>query len=161
VDVLDGDGDLVYPLATQLADVPRARAELAPSTSARLAPALFAESFALWTDLEAYESEQAAAEDPRFAAESLIPTGLFAPEEPRRRFLRRRSARPPEAQVLMTGVVEAVELRRNALAGRPFVWLAVRTFGATYEVVASADAEHPARGNVIQGGYWVVSTLPD
>lgn len=100
-------------------------------------------------DLEVYASEQAyldgQASELKFAAESLIPSGMFVDE-----------GAPPAPLAMISGRVLAAERRMNP-AGGPFWWMQVRTLGGEIDVVAETavvDAE-PVPGGVVSGSFYL------
>jgi hypothetical protein len=171
LEVVDDAGELVYPLAVELERHAPARDPSVAGRQLQLPITAFAETIETWPSEDAYEAahpgrmlgDEAAAGDPALAAQSLIPTGLFV-DQPKRPFWRRKAADPvPTAHALITGVVRALEARKNSFTGRDFMWLALETYGASYDVVvAPADASDAlSEGAVVQGSFWFVAALPD
>lgn len=166
VEVVDDEGELAYPLAVELERLAPARDAGAAGRRTMLPITAFAETIEAWPDEDSYhaahpsagtQDERAA---PSLAAQSLIPTGLFV-EEPKARFGRHGGPEPvPTAHALMTGLVRAVERRRNSVTERDFTWLEVETYGASYDVVAVADVgAGAAAGAVVQGTFWLIASL--
>ena len=107
--------------------------------------------------LEAYASDEAyyAAQhrEPKFAAESFIPSGLFT--------LGGEAMTPPQALAILTGHVLDTALLTNPATGATFHWAWVRTLGG--EVDVAADPEVPTGslvpGGVISGSFWLSGRL--
>src|SRR6185295_14057521 len=142
VEVL-GDGDaMVYPLALQVVDIGATRDRIPMKSPVTMKIAAFAEEIAVWADDAAYGASQA--KEPKFSSESLIPSGLFGPA--------------PHPHAMLTGHVVAASMKRHEA---PFIHMAVRTFGGTYDVLAPVDLlpRPPAPGSVIQGSFWMVGRV--
>jgi hypothetical protein len=106
--------------------------------------------------LELYASEaELRATGSMMAAESLIPSGLFFPGGDERR--------PPAAEAIFHGTVEAAETRRNTYGDREFWWARVKTWGGRLEVVAdpSLAPRAPAPGDILGGSFWMSARFPD
>jgi hypothetical protein len=89
----------------------------------------------------------------------VIPSGLFAVGDAGESESFRVSPR-----MLMSGVVTHADLRRNTLFGGTFARLAVRSLGATFQVVVdirdlptSGDSQPvpPAVGSIVSGQFWL------
>ena len=155
VDVLDAEREMLYPLAVCLDDLALTAPMLPTGGDATLELVALAETLDVFPDEVAYR-----ASGTPMAVESLIPSGLFAPAQ----------VQPPDFQVsarmLMTGVVRAAELRRNALFDHPFAWLGVGSYGAEFVVCAAASdlggAETPrlpAVGSIVSGQFFLTGRL--
>ncbi|MGZ8753272.1 MAG: hypothetical protein ACXW1S_09860 [Acidimicrobiia bacterium] len=148
VEVVDGD-EMAYPLGIELDDI-----HLGPlpvgDELVSIAITAFAEAIEVWSDVDAY-SQSSGSEVGRLAARSLIPSGLFGPE----------GDRPMRAEAIITGVVTDGERKTNGQATRPFDWCRVETYGATIDVVSEARSEPFARGQVVQGTFWLVGRRLD
>jgi hypothetical protein len=146
VEVLDSNGQMVYPLPLQIDDIGMTRNRIRFKEPAELRIAAFAEELQLWPDEQAFEASQKGAE-PRFASRSLIPSGLFGPA--------------PNPHALITGAVRSAEARTNEVSGAGFMALVVDTFGGTYDVVATAEQTQgvPRSGAIVQGNFWLVGRI--
>lgn len=156
-DVLDEEGEMVYPLAVELEEID-AVMESPPSGERRtLRVTAFADSIATWPSEEAYH--EAVSDEAPLAARSLIPVGFFTP--PARRGLFRLRAEPvPEAHALLTGIVASYGERRNEATGHSFFSAELDTFGGRYDaVVAAEEAEGLAVGGVAQLECWLIGAL--
>jgi hypothetical protein len=143
VEVLDGD-TMAYPLGVELDDIHLG--SLQPEGAViDLTIAAFAESSRRWPDVATYES---AAPSPRFAAQSLIPSGLFSAGEVKR---------PPRPEAIVTGLVTKSERRANTLTGGQFDWVLLETYGGIYDMLLPAIGQPYAPGQVIQGTFWLVA----
>jgi hypothetical protein len=109
--------------------------------------AAFAQEIAAFETVAAYEASQTG--DPKYASQSFVPSGLFAPAgDP---------TMPPQARAIFTGHVLAAEKKINVLTGHAFYWALVETFGGTYDAVIDATllSSVPAVGGVIAGSFWL------
>ena len=144
VEVLEGD-EMVYPLAFELDDVHRG--PLTARDGHDVSITAFAEQIETWADEEAFGASQDARR-PRFAARSLVPSGLFnVGDDPR----------PLRAEALITGIVRLGERKTNAWTGAAFDWCELETLAATLDVVAASQPAPFATGQVIQGTFWLVA----
>jgi hypothetical protein len=162
VEVLDGD-EMLYPLATQLENVDEALERSFDGSKVDVMLTVFGEEVEVWPDEGAYA--EAPGEEPHLAPQSLIPSGLFVPpSEERRGLFRRRAPEPaPQAQAIITGIVETAETLRNETSRSEFVHARLSTYRAILDVVLSPsdvpDGVEP--GNVVQGSFWVMGRLLD
>ncbi len=110
----------------------------------------FAHSIEVWADEASYLAGQGS--EPRFASQSLIPSGLFTPEG---------ESQPPAPNAILTGHVVSAEMRTNEATGALFQHAVVETYGGRYDVLVSAtDLENPLKpGNVLQGSFWLVGQV--
>lgn len=140
------DSELAYPLAVELDDVHLG--VVAAGSAGPMSVVAFAEDVSAWPDRAAYEATGS-----MFAAQSLIPSGLFTPSGV--------PDRPVRAEAIMTGVVSDAAVRVNSFTGLSFQWAVVETFGGSYDVVAPAVAGEGAgwsAGTVVQGTFWLVAS---
>jgi hypothetical protein len=146
VEVLNDD-QMVYPLALQVVDLGLTRARIPMKVPVTMKIAAFADELQVWPNDEAFNRAQA--KEPKFAAESLIPSGLFGPA--------------PHPHAMITGHVAASGLRRNGATEGSFVQMAVTTFGGRFDVLAPVDLlpAPPAVGSVVQGSFWMVGQVID
>jgi hypothetical protein len=145
VGVLGDDETMVYPLALQVDDLAVSRDRIVLDRVLTIRIAAFAEAISVWPNDDAYLTGQGGGV--KMAAESLIPTGLFGSQA--------------QARMTLAGHVRAAERRVNEATGSPFFWLAVQTYGGTYDVVvAAADLDAvPPDGAVVQASCWMVGRL--
>jgi hypothetical protein len=157
VDVLDEDGEMVYPLAVELEEID-AVMEAPPSDERRaLRVTAFADSIETRSSDDAY-NEAVSDDEAPVAAQSLVPVGFFT--EPARRGLFGRVESIPEARALLTGIVGSVAERRNEATGHRFFWAEIDTFGGRYDVVIAAEeGEGLAAGAVVQLDSWLIGAL--
>lgn len=109
--------------------------------------AAFAHEIELYESDEAYDSSQEG--EPKFAAESFVPSGLFSPNG--------ESAEPPAALAIFTGhILEAEELM-NSMTKLSFWWAKVRTLGGVFDVVADPGivVSPFVVGGVLSGSFWL------
>lgn len=111
--------------------------------------AAFAHDLRLFESLEDYEAAMAH-DDGALQSQAYVPCGLLHPE---------RGAPPTLA--LVAGHVRRAELRTNALSGRPFYWMSVRSRAGVLDVVAHPELvrQEPRFGGVVLGSFWVSGRL--
>jgi hypothetical protein len=109
--------------------------------------AAFAHGLAAFESDDAYEA--AHTEEPKFAAESFIPSGLFTPEG--------EATKPPQAYAIMTGYVIETAMRINPVAKAEFCWTRIRTYGGEFDVVADPTIVTGSivKGGIVQGTFWL------
>ncbi len=144
-DLLDEGGEVLYPVPLQLEDVWHFFEDEPNGKPAAASLAAFAEEIEVWPDEHAYRATRT--EDAPLEPQTLLAVGL--------------SDAPPQARVVMSGVVERVEDRRNGLTDLPFRWAKVATYGGVYDAVFAVDDRAPelAPGSVVQGFFWLVGRL--
>ncbi|MBH5329454.1 hypothetical protein H9Q10_07215 [Eikenella sp. S3360] len=100
---------------------------------------------------EAYEAMQESQPEGeiQYAANSIIPTGLFVSEND--------PDAGPQPTAFFNGTVTAAETRTNQLSGQKFYWCRLATYCMEIEAVFPLEMlEHaPAAGNLISGHYWL------
>jgi hypothetical protein len=113
--------------------------------------AAFAHELSVFESEEAYYASQS--EEPKFAAESFIPSGLFTPEM--------EDVEPPQAHAILTGRVLNTALRINPVTKSGFLWAKVQTFGGVFDVVADPLIVNGAvvEGGIIHGSFWLSGRL--
>lgn len=109
-------------------------------------------------ELEAYDTPEdfdkaQDGETPKFAAESFIPSGLFAFGE--------KEPGPPEALAVLSGRILDAESFTNPLTTQPFQWARVRTLGGKLDVVMDpALLKTPLKKDgVLHGSFWLSGRL--
>ncbi|HUS17763.1 MAG TPA: hypothetical protein VM536_22435 [Chloroflexia bacterium] len=109
--------------------------------------AAFAQELRVFADDAAYDAEPR--DGLRMAAESLIPSGLFAFDE--------EDPAEPRPVALLGGHVLAAEQRVNPATRQPFWWAHVRTFGGEVDIVADPDLVNAPMeaGGIVQGEFWL------
>jgi hypothetical protein len=152
LDIVDAQGELFYPLATQLDDLLLTRERVGAGAMLELGVCAFAHGLEVWADEAAFTAAQAD-EEVRFAAESLIPSGLFSPEG--------EEPGPETAEAIITGRVLEAGLRENLATGETFQHAIVQTLGGHYDVLASPrELAAPLEpGNILQGEFWLVGRV--
>lgn len=159
VDVLDEQGELVYPLAVELEEVDAVRDAVPAGERRTLRVTAFADSIEVWPDEQAYVDANAD-EEVSYAAQSLIPVGFFGDPPKRGLFRRRAVEEAPEALALLTGIVASVEERRNEVSGTGFLWAEIDTFGGCYDAVVAVDeSEGFVEGAVVRLEAWLIGSL--
>ena len=148
VDVIDGDGGVLHPMAVMVDDLALTRPRLPIGQRAILACTAFAEALETFDDAASFAAWQQ--DHPvRHAAESAVPSGLLAGD----------GHETPE--VLVSGTVLAAELRVNQATGSPFHRLSVRTLTGVLDVVAPVEAlaAPPPPGAIVHGTMWMVGRI--
>lgn len=137
----EADGD--YPFVFDCANF-RQVSDVALPAEGFVQIAAFAHEITRYESAEAYDRAQT--DEPKLAALSFIPAGLFAP-----------APQPPMAHAMFAGEVLRAERKMNEAGGGAFLWLAVRTYGGTFDVVADPELlpRVPAAGNVVTGSFWL------
>jgi hypothetical protein len=148
VEVLEA-GEMVYPLGVELDDTHLGPLS-GPTHVKTLSVTAFGESIRMWADVAAYKAADEPGE-PRLAAQSLIPSGLFGPGS---------TTGPVRAQAIITGIVTEAERKTNGYSGDHFDWCKIDTVAAALDVVLEAQAQPPRIGQVIQGTFWLVAHRP-
>jgi hypothetical protein len=154
------DLSTLYPLAVHLPDFgfTREAVEL-PGLVAVMQVAAFAPEVHCYASDEAFRTEGGKAAV--MATESVIPTGTFSPgsdDTPA------RANEEPSPMALIIGHIETAELRHNPMTGKPFWWMAVRTYGGWVDMVVAADRIHgdPVPNGVVVGHCWLSGVIsPD
>lgn len=113
--------------------------------------AAFAHELSAFDSEEAYNASQS--EGPKFAAESFIPSGLFAPGM--------ESVEPPQAHAILSGQVVDTAMRINPITKSEFLWAKVQTFGGVFDVVADPLIVNGTVvvGGIIHGSFWLSGRL--
>ncbi|HEU0013325.1 MAG TPA: hypothetical protein VFQ45_06550 [Longimicrobium sp.] len=128
------------------------------SLPARLPVQLAAIAYGLtaFPDEEAYYAAQET--EPKFAAESFIPSGMFNFADDA------GTLATPEPRALFSGTVLDTEWRTNPLTGLPFCRMRVRTLGGEVDVAAdpeTVDGEIVV-GGIVRGEFWMTGRInPD
>ncbi len=110
-------------------------------------------------DFKIYENEkdyyEAQENEPKYAAKSFIPSGLFTPDE------NATAVEPPRPIGIFTGEVKEFELKTNELTGENFYWLLVETSGGEVDVVADPKliTSKPQIGGIVYGQFWLSGRL--
>lgn len=156
VELLDEGGEELLPLAVAIEDL--GALDRVPEGEGRLEVVALGEQITLYADEAAYRSSGTP-----MAVASLIPSGLFAPGvvQPDR-------GEPSQVapRILMSGTVEAAELRRHSLFDLPFVVCRVASYGAEWtacldpaDLGGAADPHVPEVGSIISGQFYVSGRL--
>lgn len=108
--------------------------------------------------LELYESEedynQHQTDEPKLAAQSFIPSGLFHVGS-------ENGPGSPQATGVFAGIIKASEKRKNDLTGEAFYWLLVDTLGGEVDVVGDLRyfEKEPRVGGIAFGQFWLSGQL--
>lgn len=140
-----------YPFVFDVPDFGNTEKVSLPST-VDLQISAFAHELRIFDSLEEYEGSQT--EEVKYAAESLIPIGLFMADP--------NSQEPPPALVVFTGQVTASEKMINSLSGAPYYWALVKTLGGSFDVVIDPELcdSAPQSGNIVSGEFWLCGRVP-
>ncbi len=155
LELLDGvEGEMVCPVAVELED----RAVLAHSggriETGSLVLAALAEEVTVHADAEAYSASQDG-DEPKFAEDFFIPSGVFSPTEPSPDWT-------PSAHALFAGEVIEADTPVNTVSGKAFHRIRVRTIAAIEldVAIAATDLEQPpVRGNIVSGTFFLTGSL--
>lgn len=109
--------------------------------------AAFAFELGAFANEEEYMASQTG--ELKYAAESLLPTGLFAEDG--------GASKEPKPEALLSGRVLETEVRINPATGNPFRWARVRTWGGELDVVAepSLIEGEVVEGGIVRGAFWL------
>jgi hypothetical protein len=142
----DEDGVGVYPLVFDAVDFLALSGRKLPAVwRARLAG--FADQVRAFPSAEDYEAGQTS--EPRFAAQSFIPVGMFAVAA-----TELESPAVPSSTALLTGRVAEHRLLTNEITGQRFHWVFVESLETAYDIVADPGV---IDGTVVKGGTVEVS----
>lgn len=102
-----------------------------------------------------YDSQ--GADEPKFAAKSFIPSGLFNFDASGAE----TSPPPPLPIGVFTGEIKEFELKTNKLTGAQFYWFLVDTLGGETDVVADPRlvTTEPQIGGYLTGQFWISGRL--
>lgn len=104
----------------------------------------FARTLQAFADVDAYEASKGATENALVAPQAFIPTGLFPPG-----MGNGEGGGGPSTAALLTGRVLEHRLLTNLTTGRPFHWLLVESYAATFDVLADPEI---VAGEIVEGG---------
>lgn len=108
-------------------------------------------------DFKIYETEndyyQSQESEPKFAAQSFVPGGLFASDGEENAQLRPIG--------MFAGEIKDFELKTNSISKTNFYWFLVETLGGEVDVVADPKlfTTEPKIGGVISGQFWLSGRL--
>ncbi|MBS2966321.1 hypothetical protein KGA66_24965 [Actinocrinis puniceicyclus] len=154
LELLDGHGEPICPLAVELEDRSVLSARGGRLESGALTLAALAEQIDVHADEDAYYAAQ---QDGRakFAADFLIPSGLFPPG-------RTSDGWTPAARAMFAGRVLQAQTKTNTRTGGAFHHLKVRTIAAIELDVAVSGGgfDHPpASGSIVSGTFFMTGRL--
>ncbi|GEN11708.1 hypothetical protein SAMN05443572_11570 [Myxococcus fulvus] len=154
-EVMDAEGNVLYPFATQLDDIALVRERIQTGAELRLAPCAFAESLESWPDEAAYEAS-------RKPGKALLGSRFFVPN-PAALLARPQDTPPPPAEprAHFTGHVKSADVLTNSVTGHSFQHALVQTYGGTFDVLAAVDEATPLLrpGNIVRGTFWLVARV--
>lgn len=144
------DGD--YPFIMDIPDI-AAFPESTIGTVQTVKVCAFAQSAECFADQAAYEASQPD-EEPKWAEQCFIPSGMFTDDAERPR---------PPAIALFAGFVRRAEKRVNSITGSPFYYCEIDTYGGTWSAVYPIETfeRTPEVGSIIYGEYWITGRLAD
>lgn len=108
-------------------------------------------------DFQIYESEQnyydSQESEIKFAAQSFVPGGLFAPEG--------EEDFQPRPVGMLAGEIKEFELKTNQITKAKFYWFLVETLGGEVDVVADPKliTIEPNTGGIVNGQFWLSGRL--
>ena len=139
-----------YPARIDIPDYCTIADCLRPDQVVTMQIAAFAHHLDIFADEAAFDAAQE--EEPNFASEFFIPSGLFSPHD---EGSPEAEAFVMRAEAIMAGTVLKSEVRTNSMTGEKFYALSVQTYGATYDVVATTEFGPITEGNIVQGNFWL------
>ena len=144
------DGD--YPFIMDIPDL-AAFPESTIGTVQTVKVCAFAQSAECFADQAAYEASQPD-EEPKWAEQCFIPSGMFTDNAERPR---------PLAIALFAGFVRRAEKRVNSFTGSPFYYCEIDTYGGIWSAVYPIETFEctPEIGSIIYGEYWITGRLAD
>ena len=144
------DGD--YPFIMDIPDI-AAFPESTIGTVQMVKVCAFAQSAECFADQAAYEASQPD-EEPKWAEQCFIPSGMFTDNAERPR---------PLAIALFGGFVRRAEKRVNSFTGSPFYYCEIDTYGGIWSAVYPIETFEctPEIGSIIYGEYWITGRLAD
>lgn len=109
--------------------------------------------FKIFNDEQSYDDDQK--DEPKFAAKSFVPSGLFLPDD------EATAIEPPRPVGILTGEIKEYELKTNELSDEKFYWFLVETLGGETDVVADAKLikSEPKIGGIISGQFWLTGKI--
>ena len=133
-----------YPIRIDVPDFELAAESLELPAIVDVQIAAFAHTLRCHDDEKAFDAAQG--KGAKMAPESLIPTGLFAPENA-----------PHRAEAAAVGRVLAFERLVNPESHRAFFHVHVRTYGGELDVVADPEVMEgtPKVGGIVEGTFWL------
>ncbi len=139
-----------YPFVFDCPDY-RLYGEIAFPTVAQASIAAFAHELSFFRSIEEFNASQS--EQPGFASQSFIPSGLFSPDG--------ESHDPPRSEALLTGHVRAAAKRTNPATGKQYLSAEVESYGGAFHVVSDPElvSEPLVPGGVVQGSFWLCGRL--
>lgn len=111
----------------------------------------FAYDIAVFDDeAEFYDSQT---EEPSFAVESFIPSGLFVDEDAK--------DSQATATAFFAGKILISEIKTNPLTGLNFYWAKVKTLGCELDILIDPATcpELPAAGKIVSGSFWLCGSF--
>jgi hypothetical protein len=141
-------GDNEIPVAVTIDDLALSASVFEPGREVKLTVGALAEQISVFADEAAYR-----ASGTPMAVESLIPSGLFAPD------VLGGAGHRPSSRMLMSGIVSRSERREHRLLGHPFVVASIRSMGDDWAVAIDPDdlgaGGAPPVGAIVSGSFWL------
>lgn len=109
--------------------------------------------FKIFADEQSYYDNQS--DEPKFAAKSFVPSGLFLPDSDA------TAIDPPRPVGMFAGVIKEFELKINQISGEKFYWFLVETLGGEADVVADPKliTIEPKTGGIVSGQFWLTGKI--
>jgi len=143
----DGDHDGgAYPFVF---DVP----DMATYNSIKLFQIITVQLTGFANEISAYKNDQdyekSQDQNPKYAAESFIPSGLFNTDG--------NDTNPPPAYSIFTGHILDIKKISNPITNCIFYWAKVKTLGGEIDIVIDPEILHGdlIAGGVVRGTYWL------
>jgi hypothetical protein len=143
---ITGDPDTEYPLIVALSDPRTAPTE--PGATGKLSITAFAQALDVFADeaaFSAHQEETHGVENPGYAPNFFIPTGMFVEDG------------PPQPYGLFAGTITSIAEHDNALTGLGFLELTATTLGGPITVIVNhvIGAPLPKVGDIVQVSGWL------
>jgi len=149
VDLLDERGETCAPLAIQIDDLATSRYAYPNLRSANLMVGALTEQWELYRSEDDYR-----ASGTPVAVQSLIPSGMFT-------LPGREQGFEASPRALISGTIEGAHQRVNQLFNRPFVHLEVRSYCATFDVLAPGTLAAVGDATIVKGTFWLSGRCAD
>lgn len=108
-------------------------------------------------EVKCFDSDQAffdsQEKEPRFAAESFIPSGLFIPEG--------STNNPPQPYAIFSGHIVDFSTNINSYSSLKYYWLKISVLGSEVDTLIDISLleKEPVVGGVIQGSFWLAGRI--
>ena len=139
-----------YPLIFDSPDYQR-HSDLTLPAIVSVQIAAFAHEISIFDSVDEFDASQT--DEPRFASQSFIPSGMFEPDL--------SPTEQPQSYAMITGHVVKAAKKKNQLTGSDYYWALVESVGGSFDVVVDPElvATEPKAGSVLSGEFWLSGSL--